>query len=244
MRNHKKPNSRGFTLVELLVVIAIIAVLAAVAFSLGPKMLRKAKATEAMQNLRQIGPVLSTYASEHNNKLPPIRAEVKFPDGSTGEQYWHEACLALMYPNTALSEFKSQVWWDNNKTIFRNPLLKKNSKPRGFSPTSPGFGMNEMIAENIAISTTGSAPGHLQNIAVSVPLAAIPDPGRTPIVAPSDTYYYRYDDAQISQFQRGTLKELSTDGKVPILFLDGHAEAMTPKEYRARNLSKIPLNMP
>ena len=240
MKSNQKPKLEGFTLVELLVVIAIIAVLASVAFTLGPKMLRKAKATESMSNLRQISPILNTYASEHNNKLPAIRGIVTQPDGSTIQQYWHEACLALMFPNTEPAEFKSMDWWKKNKTIFRNPLLKDKANPRGFSPATPGFAMNEMVAENLG-REAGVAPSHDENLTTTVALASVSDPARTPIVAPSDNFYYRYDDAELSSFQRGTMKDLLIDGKVPVLFLDGHTESITPKEYRVRKLSKMPL---
>jgi prepilin-type processing-associated H-X9-DG protein len=227
-------------LIELLVVIAIIAVLASVAFTLGPRMLKKAKGTEAMSNLRQISPILSTYASEHNNKLPAIRGIATLPDGTTSEQYWHEACIALMFPDTELSQFKSMNWWKTNKTIFRNPLLKDNAMPRGFSPTTPGFAMNEMVSENLT-RLTGGTPSHDENLINTVALASVPDPARTPIVAPSDNYFYRYDDAELGGFQKGTLKDLLIEEKVTVLFLDGHVESISPKDYSARKLSKMPL---
>lgn len=240
MKCNRKPKIQGFTLVELLVVIAIIAVLASVAFTLGPKMLKKAKGTEAMSNLRQISPILSTYASEHNNKLPAIRGAATLPDGTTSDQYWHEACLAVMFPNTEPREFRSTDWWKKNKTIFKNPLLKDNARPRGFSPTTPGFAMNEMVAENLT-RVTGGTPSHDENLTTTVAMASVPDPARTPIVAPSDNFFYRYDDAELGGFQKGTLKDLLIEDKVPVLFLDGHVESISPKDYSNRKLAKMPL---
>lgn len=227
-------------MVELLVVIAIIAVLASVAFMLGPKMLKRAKGTEAMSNLRQISPILSTYASEHDNKLPAIRGAVVQADGTTTDQYWHEACLAVMFPNTDAREFKSMDWWKKNKTIFRNPLLKDKAKPRGFSPSTPGYGMNEMVAENLS-RAAGETPSHDANLVMTVSMASVAEPARTPIVAPSDNFFYRYDDAELSGFGRGTMKDLLIEDKMPVLFLDGHTESITPKEYSNRRLARMPL---
>ncbi len=76
MKLSRKSSKVGFTLVELLVVIVIIAALAALSFTVGPKMLRKAKATEAMQNLRQLGPLLSAIAADNEMKLPAIIGSV------------------------------------------------------------------------------------------------------------------------------------------------------------------------
>jgi prepilin-type N-terminal cleavage/methylation domain-containing protein/prepilin-type processing-associated H-X9-DG protein len=236
-----KPKIHGFTLVELLVVIAIIAVLAAVAFSVGPKMMAKAKGTESISNIRQIGPILSTYASEHEMKLPPSKAIVRLPDGTEGEQIWHQACLALLFPNSTPAEFKTTDWWKKNKTFFKNPLLKENAKPRGFSPQTPGYAMNEMIAANLAEASTGAAPGHEELMTVSVPLAALSEPSRTPLVAPCDNFYYRYDQGELGAFNaRGTLKDLLVDGKIPVLFVDGHVESITPKDYGERKLYERP----
>jgi prepilin-type N-terminal cleavage/methylation domain-containing protein len=54
MKSTRVTKTLGFTLVELLVVIVIIASLAALALTVGPRMLARAKATESMQNIRQI----------------------------------------------------------------------------------------------------------------------------------------------------------------------------------------------
>lgn len=35
-------------------------------------------------------------------------------------------------------------------------------------------------------------------------------------------------------------KSLLTDGKVPVLFVDGHVESITPSDYVKRNLGTMP----
>lgn len=221
--------------------IVILAVLAAVGFTVGPRMLARGKATESMENLRQIGPLFAMYAADHNMKLPPAKAIALQADGTTEEVRWNEVCLSLLYPQTDPKEFKTQEWWDKNDTFLRNPLFKASAKPRGWEPLNPGYALNEMIPENLALASTGTAPSHDELLTVSVPLAALADPGRTPMIAPCDNYFFRYDPVQIKEFENGTLKELLSEGKAPVLFVDGHVESIRPAEYLARKLYLVPI---
>jgi len=227
--------------VELLVVTLIITALAALSLTAVPRMMASARANESMQNLRQLGPLLSTYASDHAMKLPPAKAPATQPDGTTADLQWNEICLALLYPGTPPAEFKTKAWWDRNKTILRNPLFKETATPRGWSPLNSGYAINEMIPENLALASTGVVPPHDELLAVSVPLAAIADPGRTPLIAPCDDFFFRYDEAQLKDFKSGTLKDLLNDGKVPVLFVDGHIETISPGEYLQRRLFLVPI---
>lgn len=240
MECSRKQEKVGFTLVELLVVIVIIATLAALSFTMGPKMLKKAKATEAMQNLQQIGPLLSTIAADHQMKLPAALGPVLQPDGTTKDLQWNEQCLALLYPDSAPATFKTKDWWNKNKVLLRNPMFEEDAKPRGWAPLNPGYAINEMIAENLA-AAKGPIPAHDILLTISVPLAALGDPGRTPLIAPCDNFFFRYDAAEIASFKSGTLQDLTTDGKIPVLFVDGHVEVMTPDEYLTRKLYEVPI---
>jgi prepilin-type N-terminal cleavage/methylation domain-containing protein/prepilin-type processing-associated H-X9-DG protein len=231
----------GFTLVELLVVIVIIAVLAALSFTVAPRMMLKARANAAMQNLRQLGPLISTYAADHEMKLPPAKAKATQPDGTNVDVQWNEICLALLYPDTPPAEFIKEAWWQDNKVILNNPLFKKTATPRGWSPLNSGYAINEMIPENLALASTGTVPAHDELLTISVPLAAIGDPSRTPLIAPCDNFFFRYDETQLAEFKSGTLKELLSDGKIPVLFVDGHIESISPSDYLARELFLFPI---
>jgi prepilin-type N-terminal cleavage/methylation domain-containing protein len=234
----------GFTLVELLVVIVIIASLAAISFTVGPAMLKKARANSAMQNLRQVGPVLTTYATDHEMRLPPARGPVIQPDGTTVMRQWNELCLAILYPETPPDQFMSKIWWKNNKVILNNPLFKEGMAPRGWTPLNSGYGINLMIPENLALASTGIAPSENELLATRVPLVALSDPGRTPLIAACDNFFFRYDEAQLAGFRAGSLKELLSEGKFPVLFVDGHLEAISPNEYLARRLFLVPIVPP
>lgn len=240
MTFQKSQKTSGFTLVELLVVIVIVAALAALSFTVGPKMMAKAKATESMQNIRQIGPVVMNYATENSMQLPPILAAVVDEDGRNNMTQWNEFCLAMLYPNDEPADFKTQQWWNNNKTFMRNPMFKTTARPRGWAPLNPGYAFNEMLAENLARATDAAMPSHDVLLATRIPVASLPEPNRMPLIAPFDNYYYRFDEAEVASFNKGTLKDLLVEGKLPILFMDGHLESMRPEEYVERQLHLFP----
>lgn len=239
----KRGERAGFTLVELLVVITIVAVLAALGFTIGPKMLNRAKAAEALQNIRQIAPVMATYASEHSMRLPAILGDVVESDGTVVTRQWNEVLLAMMYPDVEdTAVFRSKEWWNQNDVFLRNPLLKESATPIGWGPLYPGYAMNQMLAENIAVAKGDPVPSEEELLKTVIPMAVLSDTSRTPLIAPCDNYFYRYEPGDINGFSNGTLKELLSEGKFPVLFVDGHVESMTPNEYVSRELYRVPLD--
>lgn len=62
---------RGFTLIELLVVIAIIAILAAILMPVFASARERARSTQCLNNLRQLGLAFRMYADDYNGYMVP-----------------------------------------------------------------------------------------------------------------------------------------------------------------------------
>ena len=238
------PQNAGFTLIELLVVIAIVAGIAGLSYTLIPKLMARGKAAKELGNLRQMSPLFGAYAADHQMKLPACKGPVVLADGMTKDLQWNEVLLAMSYSSTDPAEFRTKDWWDRNDCFMRNPRFKESALPRGWTPLNPGYGLNEMIPENLALASTGMVPPHAELQTVSTPLAALADPGRTPLVAPCDNYFFRYDTEQLKTFENSTLKDFLSSGKVPVLFVDGHVESISPSEYEERKLYLVPIVPP
>jgi prepilin-type N-terminal cleavage/methylation domain-containing protein/prepilin-type processing-associated H-X9-DG protein len=65
-------NRHGFTLIELLVVIAIIAILAAILFPVFARAREKARQTQCLSNMKQIGLAFFMYTADYDERFPMV----------------------------------------------------------------------------------------------------------------------------------------------------------------------------
>jgi prepilin-type N-terminal cleavage/methylation domain-containing protein/prepilin-type processing-associated H-X9-DG protein len=228
---------QGFTLVEILVTIVILITLAAFVFVMMPKAKRRAEAAKSVANLRQIGSLVMARAAENGNRLPAARADV--PDGKGGfsQLHWHENLMVDLYPGEDPQKMKSIPWWEINKPFLRNPLLKKDAKPYGFDWWNPGFAMNIQMVSNLGKSSGDWSAGKGGPQAFGVPLTSIPEPARTPLIAPRGNWWFTFTPSELKE---PSVTGLMVDKQMTILFVDGHIENMTAKEYTDRKLHEMP----
>lgn len=231
-----KTKRSGFTLVELLVVIVIIAALAGLSFTVLPRMMRKSKVTDSMSKLRQFAPLLQGYATDHSNIFPAIEGnEVEINGVKTTDLNWTEVVLSQLYPDVDASQFKNKSWWDKNKPFMQNPLFAT------WTPEKPGFAFNEMVPTNIQNANKGS--DSVEPLKATIPGAAIQEANRTPMVAPFDDYKYSLKtQGDAKKYAKGTLNDLTTDGRIMILFFDGHVDTIAPTDYVTKKYYELPVD--
>ncbi len=74
---------RGFTLIELLVVISIIAVLASLIAPAVQSARRAARKLECLNNIRQVGVAMQSFASANNGQLPSLVGNMTFSNSAS-----------------------------------------------------------------------------------------------------------------------------------------------------------------
>ncbi|MDR1281005.1 MAG: prepilin-type N-terminal cleavage/methylation domain-containing protein [Opitutaceae bacterium] len=80
---HASRAPRAFTLIELLAVITIIGILVAIIIPVTGKVRESAKSTTCVNNLRQIGIGLNTWATDNKGRLPDFPANPSWWDSYT-----------------------------------------------------------------------------------------------------------------------------------------------------------------
>jgi prepilin-type N-terminal cleavage/methylation domain-containing protein/prepilin-type processing-associated H-X9-DG protein len=224
-KNQFLRNISGFTLVELLVVIVIVGALAAISFSVTTRMKKKGETARSIQNIRQIGSMAGIYSADNALKIPALKVSTD-PPGGEGELLWHEALLFLAYPDVERSKIKWDIaWWETNKPFLRNPVMTASSKPKPFRPWFNGYSYNYQITARLGAYDESVSPS----------LASFSDPSRTPFVVPF--WNTRYGPAEVAG---ADMQSFLVDGKMLVLFVDGHVESMQTSEYKSRKLDDMP----
>jgi prepilin-type processing-associated H-X9-DG protein len=225
---------------ELLVVIVIVAALAALSITVIGKIRKNADAAKSVSNMHQIGSVMGLYAADNSMRLPAAKPFVTDANGNSvpGNIHWHQALTMIVHPEITNVTQMDLDWYKSNNVFMHNPLFTENYGGGKFGPNyqwkawNPGYAFNLQIASNLGLASKNSP-----SQSVSVPLTLIPEPSRTPVVAPRGSWHFIYDAAQLKD---EAMKGLLVDGKAPILFVDGHVETMPLEEYASRDLMNMP----
>jgi len=223
-----RPRMSGFTLTEILVVIAIVGVLATLMFPLVRRGMEKAKASQCVSNLRNCGVRFSTYLFD--GKI----LQYEYVEGQY-ESNWKSVMLSKDEGNTLeLSKITYCPAW--------NPSFAEyEGKPNNWF----AYGMDVGALKHTIDPATNK-------FTVGNPVAtmAIEQPSKYILLADSVarnkgawTYNGKdktknYQVAQISisgetgSWDSEGCLHLRHDGRANVLFLDGHVQAMVPKEIR------------
>ena len=248
---YMKPNRlRAFTLIELLVVIAIIAILAAILFPVFAKARERAKQTACINNEKQIGLALITYASDYDDRFP--RSAWNYGGAANNPKL---DCPNEGYDLLIMPYVKN---WDvfvcPNQTLlqrFADNKLVRSADPKPPSQTkgSVTYGFSWAV---ITDSHYASNQGH-------VPMAAFKDPAGTILLAENewgwhDTYEpmtYNNNGKQVSTGQTtdwavnlcndpGVMSKYNVPqrhfGRNDYIYADGHVKSVVYLD------TKIPKN--
>ncbi len=163
------PVRRGFTLIELLVVIAIVALLAAILFPVFAQAREKARQTQCLSNLRQIGLGVLQYAQDNDEMV--VHTELGGDVDDAHEYYWGDMLQPYLKSVQILA-----------CPDALHPLAFKPAPLPYTQQWSYAYGVNDIVDNSPACTAAVDDPACRHVGVAGQSLAAIPVPAATILI--------------------------------------------------------------
>lgn len=226
----------GFTMVELLVAIAIVGMLAVLVTGAQSSIVARAKQAKCASNLSSLSKATLLFAADHGGRLP------------SGWNTWYPTVWQVdIAPYLGIETYTTR---SKVGSVFQCPTIT-TADLTGAGVGGVSLGMNEFIIPNTA-TQTDTAPKYTH---------AVPNPGSVPFIG--DIWLMNTDRlVALSKSNVGTAafrhpntpaarpaKSVTASGitafgtgKANVVFLDGHAESLSPDQLAASGNNTITWN--
>lgn len=222
----KKKKHAGFSLIELLVVIGIIAILASLILGYITASMEAARTQTCVNNMRQWGAALQTYAAENNNRFPTEGVGSQSVD-IFDEDAWFNVLADFVDVVPLIENYTTtgEVPRPGDATVYSCPTVRKSDLPSNFPPGKPWIAYAQNLYIEEPISNVRRADPKAYGYLLSID--DVPNPSTFAYLGEVDGGKYANCDARhLAGRHKGRQK------KTNILFVDSRVQTFPISQVR------------